>query len=376
MAQDKIFCPNCGKPNEISNSFCEYCGQDLRAYQAQIVSDDSAPKLQDLTDQKAELEHQAELDCQTERNDELQQKETKRQVELQKQAEAKEQETAEVQRQNAYTEAMNLFSGGQLEAAAKIFFQLGNYREAPEKLAMIQKILSNQVKSKSQGVTAEDVESRSAKHSTHGKRTNAIPSGTTQVRDMEMQRAYESGIAGAEKANTPEELHRAIVYLQQLGNYQDLPIRLKDYQDRYEMMVINQQKIRTQGRNKLKKILLAVAGFVVVTGAGFGWWYVNQQNAKELASAVTKQRAENSESYKNLPGDVQEQLKTLLVNYQGNVKDYTYQITGTTSDYTMVSYTFKGPDKSKDVLPTEGTRVLPVDENLGDALPLTVTRKK
>lgn len=309
--EETIFCPECGHKNPISNGFCESCGTKLEGVVTPVDPQKTAYEkaLQDIQAGNYEmaitslkmLGDYEDATSQIERAQEL----LAVQVEQQQVAD--------------YDKAMVAFSEGDLATAENLFTRLGDYRDSATKLPLITEAKQQQQK-------------------------------------REYDEAYQSGVAAAETATNTSELQQALQYLEQFGDYKDTQNLLQGYQGKQQQFYASEVAQKAVVQNKNKKIMIIV-GVLAVIVLGIGWAvHSQQQSAKQLSEKVEQQRSANHSSFDKLDSTVQKEMKAVANTYNANVNDYTYKVTGKTADYEIISYAFKGPDKTKDVLPAKGTR--------------------
>ncbi|MCP8856438.1 hypothetical protein K9848_09575 [Latilactobacillus sakei] len=309
MSEESIFCPECGTRNPITNGFCESCGTKLEGAKPldpkQVAYDKAITDFSEGRFEAAITAFKLLDDYQDSRE----------KITLVEKAQA---EFQAQQQTNDYDQAIASFGQGDLETAEMLFTRLGDYRDAPQKLQLIQ-------------------EAKAQQH------------------EQDYDAAYQSGIAAAEAAETVIDLQQAMQYLEQFGSYKETQIKLREYQNKQQILQAN-EAAQNQVTQKKNKMIMSVVAVIVLIAAGAGWYvYSQQQAANQLAEKVTEQRASNVKSLDKLDSKTQKNLRTIAKTYNANAEDYTYKVMGQTDDYLLVGYNFKGPDKTKDMLPTSGT---------------------
>lgn len=327
MAEQTVICPNCGTTNQLTNKFCAHCGFDLT--QAIAVVKAAADPQKALYVQAKEalaagdfakaIDGFNQLGAYTDAPDQL------------AKAKAGFAEAQQRQRERLYGEGLDAFSHGDLTTAAARFQQVAGFQDAEAKLALVKK---------AQAAAAAEA---------------AAAAKQKQAADYDA--AYRQGLAGAQAATTTSDLQRYLTYLAQFTGYQDGAAQLAQFQAKYTRLVEQEKAAHAVGARRRNRILIVAGVAVVIVGGGAFAWHSHQAAAAALADKVTAQRATNAKSYNGLPSDTKKDVKTMMATYHANPKDYIYKVKATAADYTVVGYTFRGPDTSKDKLPKSGTRV-------------------
>ncbi|MTV83210.1 hypothetical protein [Secundilactobacillus folii] len=238
-------------------------------------------------------------------------------------ADAQDRENLKAQQAQQYNNAMAAFGKGDLNTAGNLFAQLGDYQDAKQKLALVQ---------------------------------NAVAQSQQQAQAQNYERAYQTTLARANHAQRSADLRLALNDLAQFGDYKDAKQQLADLQTKLPGLLANEQS-QKRARSRRNKRIAIIAGIVVVLlvviGGGFAY---HAHTVSALNKQVTVQRQANASSFNKLPSNTQQDIKDMLATYHGNVNDYTYTLKQKTANYNIVTYKFVGPDHSKDILPTSGTR--------------------
>lgn len=338
MDNQTIHCPNCGAVNTLTAKFCGNCGFDLTAVIAQAKADMAPAQpavdpnktayqeaMANLEGGKLELAVQGfrALGGYADAPDQLEKA----------MARLNEQEAA--RRKANYAAATDAFAQGNLNEAARLFEQLGGYEDADAKLKLVRKAQTAEVQA-AQQASAEQ---------------------SARLAAQEYDNNYHQALRSAEQAQTTTELKRYIDYLQQFASYQDGAEQLAKLNQRYTQLA-GQEQIKKAANAKTGRLIAIIAAIVIVIGAG-GWFaYSHHQSAADaLQKQVVAQRDTNAKSYNKLDSKTRSNIKTMFATYHANPKDYTYKVKSTTADYTVIAYSFRGPDKTKDILPSTGTRV-------------------
>lgn len=328
MDNAKLFCPNCGTENPMSAAFCKNCGTDLAAAKAQVQADiekKTKANQQAIYRQAVEMADKgnarqaAILFSQLGAYEDAAEKAVANKA----LADAQDKENFEAQRKQQYDSAMSAFTQGDLNSAATLFSQLGDYQDAKQKLGLVE---------------------------------NAIAQNQQQAQAQNYEQAYRATLARANQASRSVDLRNAINDLAQFGDYQDARQQSVNLQAKLPAMLAAEQAQRATNGKRNKRIAI-IAGVVVVILAIVGGVYAYQAHtASALKTQVASQRKSNTKSFKSLPNTTQQDVRDMVATYHGNVHDYTYSLKQKTANYNIVSYKFVGPDHSKDVLPKSGTR--------------------
>lgn len=324
MDNQTIHCPNCGTVNPITAKFCGNCGQDLTEAIAHVVDPNKAAyqaAMADLDGGRLEAAVQgfralggyadapAQLD--------------KAMARLNAQQEA--------HRVSTYEAATAAFGQGNLAQAASLYTQLGDYKDAAQKLALVRQAQTAELQQQQQQSAQQAAE--------------------------EYERNYNTALQNAEAAQTTADLQQYIDYLGNYAGYRDVDQQLAKFKQKYATLaaVEQQHKAASAKTGKLVGIIVLI---VLVLGGG-GWFaYSQHQSAQaDLAKQVTAQRQTNAKSFNNLDSKTRQNIKTMFATYHANPNDYTYKLKAETGDYQVVTYSFRGPDKTKDILPATGTRI-------------------
>ncbi|WP_461213260.1 zinc ribbon domain-containing protein [Lacticaseibacillus sp. GG6-2] len=324
MDNQTIHCPNCGTVNPITAKFCGNCGQDLTEAIARVTDPNKAAyqaAMADLVGGNLEAAVQGfrALGGYADAPDQLE----KAMARLNAQQEA--------HRASTYEAATAAFGQGDLGQAASLFQQLGDYKDATQKLALVHK---------AQAAEMQRAQQQSAQQAAE-----------------EYERAYNTAIQNAEAAQTTANLQQYIDYLSKFAGYRDVDQQLAKFKQKYATLAVAEQQQKSANA-KTGKLVAIIAAIVIVLGGG-GWFaYSQHQNAQaDLAKQVTAQRQTNAKSFNHLDSQTRSNIKTMFATYHANPNDYTYKLKASTDDYQVVTYTFRGPDKTKDILPASGTRI-------------------
>ncbi len=328
MDNQTIHCPNCGTVNPITAKFCGNCGQDLTEAIAQASDPNKAAyqaAMAALVGGKLEAAVQGfrALGGYADAPDQLE----KAMARLNAQEEA--------HRASTYETASEAFGQGNLAQAASLFEQLGAYKDAADKLKLVRKAQATELQ-QAQQASAEQ---------------------NTQQAAEEYENAYHSAIQNADAAQTTADLQQYIDYLGNFTAYRDGAQQLAKFQQKYAALAAAEQQ-KQAANAKTGKIIAIIAAIVIVLGGG-GWFAYSQHQSAQanLAKQVTAQRQTNAKSFNQLDSDARSNIKTMFATYHANPNDYTYKVKASTDDYQLVGYTFRGPDKTKDILPASGTRI-------------------
>ena len=314
MNEETIYCPNCGTANPSDAMFCSNCGTNLEGVleDQHQASYEQALKLRD--EQKyADSENLfASLGG---FKDAATQAATSHALAEQKAAGA---------RDAMYTQAQDAFANGDLTQAQTLFGRLGGYKDAADKLQLVNGALAQQQK--------EDA-ARKQEHD------------------------YQQAIAAARQQTTAAGVKRYIDYFNQFGAKPGNAQLVTELNQRY-LDLSQQEDVHKAASAKKRNIILGILAAIIII-AGGSWFFVKQQQsaAADLQQKVSQQRVQNDLSFSKLDSDSQKDIKTMFATYHANPDDYIYSVKHKTGDYTVITYEFRGPDKTKDILPAKGTRV-------------------
>lgn len=328
MDNVKLFCPNCGTENAMSADFCKNCGANLANVKEQVQAAEAQKtkvRQQALYHQAVEMADKGNARQAAMLFSQLGDYEDAQEKAVANQAIADEQEkqNQEAQRKQLYDDAMNAFTHGDLQRAGTEFTQLGNYQDAAQKLQLVQ---------------------------------NAVAQNQQLAQAQNYEQAYQTALTRANQAQRSADLRSALVDLNNFAGYKDAREQMRQLQAKLPGMQAAEQ-VKKAANGKRTKQIAIIAGIVVVILAIIGGTVVYQNHtASALKTQVAAQRTSNAKSFKKLPNTTQQDLRDMVATYHGNVNDYTYSVKEKTANYTIVGYKFVGPDHSKDVLPTSGTR--------------------
>lgn len=328
MENAKLFCPNCGTENPMSAAFCQNCGADLTQAKAQVqarVEAQTKANQEAIYRQAVELADKGNARQAATLFEQLgdYQDAQEKAVANQTLAAAQEKKQLEAQQQQLYDNAMSAFTQGDLTNAANMFAQLGNYQDAQDKLGLVQKALADSQK---------------------------------RVQAQNYEQAYQATLARANQANRSVDVQIALNDLAQFGDYKDARQQSAALQAKLPAILAAEKAEKASASKRTKRIAI-IAGIVVVILVIIGGGYAYHAHAvSTLKTQVAAQRGSNARSFNALPNTTQNDIRDMVATYHGNVNDYTYSLKQKTTNYNIVSYRFVGPDHSKDVLPTSGTR--------------------
>ncbi|WP_203651684.1 zinc ribbon domain-containing protein [Secundilactobacillus yichangensis] len=328
MENTKLFCPNCGTENPMSAAFCKNCGADLTAAKAQVqatIEAKTKANQQAIYRQAVEMADKGNARQAAILFEQLgdYQDAHEKAVANRTLADAQDQQRLAAQQQQQYNAAMSAFNQGDLSNAANLFAQLGDYQDAQQKLGLVQ---------------------------------NAMAQDQKQAQAQNYEQAYRAVLARANQANRSVDLLNALNELAQFGDYKDARQQSATLQAKLPAMQAAEQAKKVSHGKRNKRIAI-IAGIVVVLLVIIGGGYAyHAHTVNALQTQVTAQRNSNTKSFNSLPNTTQQDIRDMVATYHGNVHDYTYSLKQKTANYNIVSYQFVGPDHSKDVLPSSGTR--------------------
>jgi hypothetical protein len=314
MNTETIYCPNCGTANPSDALFCSNCGTNLEGVldDQHQASYDQALKLRD---EQKYADSERLFTSLGGFKDAATQAATSHALADQQAASA---------RDNMYAQAQESFANGELGNAQNLFGRLGNYKDAADKLRLVNGALAQQQK--------EDAAQK-------------------------QERDYQQAIIDARQQTTAAGLKRYIDYFAQFGTKAGNAQLLTELNQRY-LELSQQEDLHKAASAKKRNIILGIVAVTVLI-AGGSWFFVKQQQsaAANLQQKVSQQRVQNDRSFSKLDADSRKDIKTMFATYHANPDDYIYNVKRKTGDYTVITYEFRGPDKTKDILPAKGTRV-------------------
>lgn len=329
MAKQTIFCPSCGTENPLTAKFCGNCGFDLTEAAAKAV--ESANK---ATYQSATTALDAGRFAEAVQGFQTLGQYADAPAQLQK-ATARLNEAQAAQREAQYQQANDAFAQGNLQQAAALFSQLTGFKDAAQKLTLVQ----------------------NAQAAADAREREAALKRKAQQDQQNYDRNYHDALQKAAAATTTATLKPYIDYLGQYRDYQDGAKQIDALQRRYAELTTEEQAVSQKRKRQAKLIGIIVAILLVLGGGGYFAYHQHQTAQAEMQKQVAAQRQTNAKSFDQLDSQARHDLKAMAGVYHANVHDYTYKVKGTTEDYTLVGYSFRGPDKTKDVLPASGTRL-------------------
>lgn len=328
MQTPKLFCPNCGFENPMTAQFCRNCGHNLSQVKAEMVAAQRAKTeanqqaiYQQANQMAAEgrVKEAATLFAELGDFKDAQQKAVANQV----LADAQDKKDLADQQKQQYEAAMNAFTSGDLSQAATTFTQLGQYQDAPEKLKLVQ---------------------------------NALSQRQQQQQAQDYAQAYQAALSQAKNATTATALRVALTDLTRFTGYQDADQQRAAFEAKMPSLMAAEEAQHAT-RSKRNRRIGIISGFILVLLIAIGGFAAyHSHTVSQLNSQVAAQRTSNEKSFNKLPNTTQQDLRDMVATYHGNVNDYTYNLKQQTTDYAIVNYQFVGPDHSKDVLPSSGTR--------------------
>ena len=354
-------CPNCGTENTLDASFCIVCGYNLESIIAVDKQQLESYQLGLKWFSEGKLEEALAIFSELRGFQDSDEKyELINKIKLEEEA---------VTRESNYSQATELFATGNLDAALVIFKQLGNYKDAQDKVTLIEKIQLEELVSKQEGLyeqaiqlvnegqlaQAKEIFFRISTYRDSNDKLRIVTQMLAELNEKNKETLVNEMRAIANETQEVDEIGKAIGILQANGVSEE---QLDTVISRYNALEELENKNKKDNRHYIISLGLSILMVLIIGGGIYGLENHRLSQETEATEKIEKERRANSKPLEDIDKKVASTTKKFVNEYEGNVKDYQFDEVSAIDDKPLISYTFIGEDEALDVLPKNGSRIL------------------